>query len=47
MVVRCDPLAIALTHGGFGAAINQHLKPRLVRSTFESCRTQAIDGHSS
>jgi hypothetical protein len=28
----------------FGAAINRYLKPHLVRSTFESCRAQAIRG---
>jgi hypothetical protein len=35
--------AIALTAA---SAINNRLKPNLVRSTFESCRARAIDGHS-
>jgi hypothetical protein len=29
---------------GFGAAINHHLKPHLVRSTFDSCRADGIEG---
>jgi hypothetical protein len=41
MVLCCDPLAIALT----GAATNRCLKPHLVRSTFESCRAQPVEGH--
>ena len=38
-----DPLTI--DGGGFGAAIHC-LKPHLVRSTFDSCRAGAIEGHS-
>jgi hypothetical protein len=45
-VLCCDPLAIALTAAVFGTAINHSLKPHLVRSTFDSRRAQAIEGHS-
>ena len=34
------------TRGAFGTAINHHLKPHLVRSTLDSCRGDAIEGHS-
>ncbi len=30
---------------GFGTAINHHLKPHLVCSTFDGCRADAIEGH--
>jgi hypothetical protein len=31
---------------GFGTAINRWLKTHLVRSTFDICRADAIEGHS-
>jgi hypothetical protein len=31
---------------GFGPAINRHLKPHLVHSTFDSCLADVIEGHS-
>jgi hypothetical protein len=43
-VLCCDPLAIALTARGFGPAINHRLKLRLIRSTFDSRRADAIEG---
>src|SRR6266404_1341386 len=33
--------------GGFGAAANRRLRPHLVRSTFDSCRADTIESHSS
>jgi hypothetical protein len=33
--------------GGFRAAIIHRLKPHLVRSTFDSCRADAIERHSA
>jgi hypothetical protein len=32
---------------GLLAAINHHLKPHLVHSTFDSCRADAIEPHSA
>ena len=42
-----DPAAVlALVGIGVGAAIKRCLRPHLVRSTFDSCRADAIEGHS-
>jgi hypothetical protein len=46
MVLCCDPLANRPDRGGFGAAANRRLRPHLVRSTFDSCRADAIEPHS-
>ena len=43
MVLCCDPLAIALTAGA-SARRSTTVKPLLVRSTFDSCRGDAIEG---
>jgi hypothetical protein len=43
LVLCCDPLVIALTAAASAQAINHRLKPRLVRSTFDSCRADAIE----
>jgi hypothetical protein len=44
IVLCCDPLAVALTAGSLGAAINHRLKPHLVRCTLDSCRADTIEG---
>jgi len=45
MVLCCDPLAIALTAAA--SARRRRLRPHLVRSTFDSCRADAIERHSA
>ena len=41
-----DPLAIPLIAAASATAINHRLKPHLVRSTFDSCCADVIEGYS-
>jgi hypothetical protein len=44
---RTALLRLACHRACLGTAINQRLKPPLARSTFDSCRAEATEGHSS
>jgi len=46
MVLCCDPAGNRADGRGFGAVANRRLRPHLVRSTFDSCRADAIERHS-
>ena len=46
MVSCCDPLAISIDGRSFGTAIDHRLKPRLIRTSCDRCRGDAIKGHS-
>jgi hypothetical protein len=41
------PARHRIDRGGFGAAANRRLRPHLVRSTFDSCHGDAIEGQSA